>query len=60
MKRIQFELPAEHYDEKLYPIDEQLCSLLKQRKDTSNNNPGIPPLEDLSSGRQNMNFMKTY
>lgn len=48
MKRIQFELPAEHYDEKLYPIDEQLCSLLKQRKDTSNNNPGIPPLEDLS------------
>lgn len=48
MKRIPFELPTDHYDERLYPIDEQLCSLLKQRKDTSNNNPGFPPLEDIS------------
>ncbi|SDM42288.1 hypothetical protein [Bacillus sp. OK048] len=48
MKRIPFEKPTEHYDERLYPIDEQLCSLLKQRKDTSNNNPGFPPLEHIS------------
>jgi hypothetical protein len=48
MKQIPFERPTEHYDERLYPIDEQICSLLKQRKDTSNNNPGFPPLEDIS------------
>jgi hypothetical protein len=48
MKQIPYERPTEHYDERLYPIDEQLCSLLKQRKDRSNNNPGFPPLEDIS------------
>ena len=48
MKRMPFERPTERYDERLYPIDEQLCSLLKQRKDTSNKNPGFPPLEDIS------------
>ncbi|WP_316572073.1 hypothetical protein [Neobacillus sp. YIM B06451] len=48
MNRIPFERPTEHYDERLYPIDEQLCSLLKQRKDTTNNNPGFPPLENIS------------
>ncbi|TDK61809.1 hypothetical protein E2K98_13070 [Bacillus salipaludis] len=48
MKRMPFERPTEHYDERLIPIDEQICSLLKQRKDISNNNPGFPPLEDIS------------
>ncbi|MBS4194166.1 hypothetical protein [Lederbergia citri] len=38
MKQIPFERPSEHYDERLYPIDEQICSLLKQRKDISNDN----------------------
>ncbi|WP_336750245.1 hypothetical protein [Bacillus altitudinis] len=48
MKRMPFERPTEHYDERLIPIDEHICSLLKQRKDISNNNPGFPPLEDIS------------
>lgn len=48
MKRMPFERPTEHYDERLIPIDEQICSLLKQRKDISDNNPGFPPLEDIS------------
>jgi hypothetical protein len=48
MKRMPFEPPTEHYDEQLSPIDEQICSLLKQRKDISNNNPGFPPLENIS------------
>lgn len=42
MKRMPFERPTEHYDERLTAIDEQICALLKQRKDLSNNNPGFP------------------
>lgn len=45
MKRMNFERPTEHYDERLVPIDEQICDLLKQRKNISNRNPGYPPFE---------------
>ncbi|TYP74677.1 hypothetical protein [Paenibacillus methanolicus] len=45
LKRMPFERPTDHYDEKLLPIDEQLCALLKQRKALSGGNPGYPPIE---------------
>ncbi|MCM3412677.1 hypothetical protein [Metabacillus litoralis] len=48
MKRMPFERPTEYYDERLIPIDELICSLLQQRKEISNANPGFPPLEDIS------------
>ncbi|MFJ7756356.1 hypothetical protein ACQKGI_23640 [Peribacillus muralis] len=48
MKRMPFEQPIEHYDERVHSIDEQLCALLRQRKDISNDNPGFPP-EDIIS-----------
>lgn len=32
----------DHCDQQLLPIDEQLCALLKQRKELSNYNPGEP------------------
>ena len=48
MKQIPFERPTDYYDERLLSIDEQICSLIKQRKDISDNNPGYPPLEDIS------------
>jgi hypothetical protein len=56
MKRLPFERPTKYYDEHLYPIDEQLCSLLKQRKEASNNNPGFPPLEDISKWSEKYNL----
>jgi len=56
MKQIPFERPSEHYDEQLYSIDEQICYLLKQRKDISNNNPGFPPLEDISKWAEKYNL----
>jgi len=56
MKRMRFERPTEHYDERLYPIDEHLCSLLKQRKEISNNDPGFPPLEDISRWAEKYNL----
>lgn len=48
MKRMPFERPTEHYDERISSIDEQICALLKQRKDISNNNPGFPFPEFIS------------
>jgi len=56
MKRMPFERPTDHYDELLVPIDDQICSLLKQRKEISNNNPGFPPLEDISKWAEKFNL----
>jgi hypothetical protein len=42
MKRMPFEPPTEHYDERIESIDEKICDLIKLRKDISNNNPGFP------------------
>lgn len=49
MKRLPFERPTNYYDERLLSIDEQICSLIKQRKEISNNNPGFPPPEYISN-----------
>lgn len=48
MKRMPFERPTEHYDERVFDIDERLCALIKQRKEISDNNPGFPPFEYIS------------
>lgn len=37
-----FEPPTEYYDKRIENIDEQICELINQRKDLSNNNPGFP------------------
>lgn len=44
-----FEPPTGYYDERLITIDEQICSLLKQRKDISDNNPGFPSDDVISN-----------
>lgn len=49
MQRMPFERPTDDYDEKISSIDEQLCALIKQRKDISSNNPGFPPAEYISN-----------
>ncbi len=49
MNRISFERPTDHYDERLYSIDEDICSLLKQRKELSKGNPVFPPDEAISN-----------
>jgi hypothetical protein len=42
MKKIPFEPPTEHYNERIEAIDEQICQVIKQRKELSNNDPGFP------------------
>jgi hypothetical protein len=49
MKRMPFERPTEHYDERISNIDEKICDLIRQRKEISDNNPGFPPFEYISN-----------
>ena len=46
--KIQRQEQHDYYDQQLLMMDEQLCALLKQRKEISNNNPGQPPNESIS------------
>ncbi|MEK4238308.1 hypothetical protein [Paenibacillus sp. FSL H7-0714] len=48
MKRMQYIRPTEHYDQRITDIDEQICALIKQRKERSDNNPGFPSFEYIS------------
>ncbi len=59
LKRMPFERPTEHYDERIYKIDEQICEMLKLRKQLSNNNLGFPPFEYISNGLKLLNFTRT-
>ncbi|MGN4422436.1 hypothetical protein ACTFQN_00860 [Bacillus cereus group sp. MYBK30-1] len=49
MQRTSFERPTDYYDERFSSIDEKICSLLKERKELSNRNPGFPPDEAISN-----------
>lgn len=49
MKQMPFKRPTTYYDERINQIDEQICELIKQRKEISNNNPGYPPFEYISN-----------
>lgn len=52
--------PTDHYDKKLLQVDEQICALLKQRKELSNNNPGFPPEEVISNWAAKYDLYKEY
>ncbi|WP_067929354.1 hypothetical protein [Alicyclobacillus shizuokensis] len=45
--RIRRRRPTKHYDERVLPIDEQLCALIARRKAVAGGNPGFPPLEQI-------------
>lgn len=60
MKWMPIERPTEHYDESIYHIDEQICKLLKQRKEISNNNPGYPPFEYIAKWAITFDFYEDY
>lgn len=60
MKRMPFERPTEHYDERLITVDKQICELLKQRKELSDNNPGFPPLEFITEWAVTYEFYEDF
>lgn len=41
--------PTDYYCQSLSPVDEQLCALIAERKALSQNNPGFPPEEWITS-----------
>ncbi|WP_041580442.1 hypothetical protein [Bacillus sp. 1NLA3E] len=60
MKRMSFEPPTDHYDEQIEAIDEQICNLIKQWKDLSNNNPGFPTKQLITNWAKEYNFYEDF
>ncbi|WP_458125344.1 hypothetical protein [Paenibacillus sp. Z3-2] len=60
LKRMPFERPTEHYDERIYKIDEQICVMLKLRKQLSNKNPGFPPFEYISKWAETFELYEDF
>ncbi|MBM7568898.1 hypothetical protein [Paenibacillus sacheonensis] len=60
MKRMPFERPAEHYDERIYPIDERICELLGQRKDIARDDPGYPPFAYIAKWAEEHGLFEDY
>ncbi|TKC19626.1 hypothetical protein [Robertmurraya kyonggiensis] len=58
--RFQFEPPTEHYDKRIESIDEQICDLIKQRKEVSSNDPGFPSEQLISSWSEKYNFYEDF
>lgn len=56
MELMPFRRPTDHYDERIIKIDEQICELIRKRKDISNNNPGYPPFEYISKWAEEFNL----
>lgn len=60
MKRNAIKRSSNHYDEQLFSIDEQICTLLKQRKELSIDHPGFPPEEVLSKWATKFDLYEEY
>lgn len=60
MKLMPFEPPTEYYNDKIKSIDDQICSLLNQRKDLSNHDPGFPKKEQISAWSKNYNLYEDF
>lgn len=60
MKRVPFERPTNDYDEHLFRIDEQICSLLKERKNLSKNSPGFPSDDAISNWTTKYGLYEDY
>ncbi|MFF5996654.1 hypothetical protein AAGS61_18250 [Lysinibacillus sp. KU-BSD001] len=60
MKRMPFEPPTEHYNKHIEEIDEQICNLIKKRKELSNNNPGFPTKQLITDWSIKYNFYEDF
>lgn len=60
MKRLPFEPPTKHYNKNIEAIDEQICDLMKQRKELSNNNPGFPSKQLIADWSTKYDFYEDF
>jgi AraC-like DNA-binding protein len=52
--------PTKHYDQNVFPIDEQLCALVAKRKAVSNGNPGFPRIEQIEAWATQYGLYPSY
>ncbi|MBM6613844.1 hypothetical protein JTF06_02910 [Desemzia sp. RIT804] len=60
MEQMSFEPPTDHYDERIATIDEQICQLINQRKELSNNNPGFPTKQYIADWSKKHHFYEDF
>ncbi|WP_062106779.1 hypothetical protein [Bacillus niameyensis] len=60
MRRYEFEPPTDHYDQRIKDLDQQICELIKKRKDLSDNNPGFPTKQLISAWSKQFNFYEGF
>lgn len=60
MLRMPFRLPTDYYCENLASVDKQICRLLAERKELSNNKPGFPSLDLISGWSQQYGLNEDY
>lgn len=60
MERMRFEPPTDHYEERIVETDEQVCKLIKQRKELSHNNPGFPTQKYISDWSKKYGFCENF
>ncbi|QAA32452.1 hypothetical protein [Clostridium manihotivorum] len=60
MKRLPFQVPTSYYEEAIIKIDEEICGLIKLRKEISDNNPGFPHLEYISDWSKKFDMSEEF
>lgn len=60
MKHMSFEPPTDYYDERVAETDEQMCQLIKQRKELSDNNPGFPSKKYIKDWSKKYGFYENF
>lgn len=60
MHSMSFEPPTDRYDERVAGIDEQICELVKERKERAEGNPGFPMQTFVNEWAQKYDFSAMF
>lgn len=60
MHYVRFVPPTDHYDKRIEAVDEEICTLIKKRKDLSEDNPGFPTKQLIASWAEKFDFYEDF
>ena len=60
VKRHKFIPPTDYYDERVSPIDEEICRLIRQRKEQAAGSPGFPSSRYTTEWAENYGFYPDF
>ncbi|WP_413366734.1 hypothetical protein [Lysinibacillus sp. 3P01SB] len=60
MRYVRFVPPTDHYDKRIEAVDEEICTLIKKRKDLSDENPGFPTKQLIASWAEKFDFYEDF